>query len=135
MTDSTRIPQIIRDVGFDFSWDERKVWALSVPIESVPTIDLAWHLEVPFLWWDGGVYNLTPRAVIADPDRYREEYERTLSADTSYPIDLMMNKGQWLILDGLHRLMKATIEGLDHVQVRKHSRDVIPQILSAPEQC
>lgn len=31
----------------------------------------------------------------------------------------MMNKGRWTILDGLHRLLKAKILGLEKVNVRK----------------
>ncbi|MDP3794686.1 MAG: hypothetical protein Q8R13_02030 [bacterium] len=26
------LPDIIREVGFDFSWDEKKVWALDEPV-------------------------------------------------------------------------------------------------------
>ena len=29
------IPQIIKDVGFDFDWSEPKVWALEVPVEEI----------------------------------------------------------------------------------------------------
>ena len=38
MTDN--IPQIIKDVGFDFSWSEEKVWALDVPVEEMAIEEL-----------------------------------------------------------------------------------------------
>lgn len=122
------VPQIIRDVGFDFSWSEEKVWALDVPVEEMSISELEWHFDIPFLW-ENGVYNLTSREVIEKPDEHKTEYERTMSADLSYPIDIMENKGRWLILDGLHRLMKSSMLGMQTVQVRKISRDYIGDIV------
>ena len=121
------IPQIIKDVGFDFSWSEEKVWALEVPVEEMSIKELIWHFDIPFLWEDD-VYNLKPQDVIDNPENHKKEYERTMKADLIHPIDIMENKGRWLILDGLHRLMKASILKMDKVQVRKVSRDFIPKI-------
>ena len=122
-------PQIIKDVGFDFSWSEEKVWQLDLPVEEMPLKELEWHFEIPFLWEKSRVYNLTPQQVIDKPKEYQKEYERTIKSDLKYPIDIMKNKGRWLILDGLHRLMKASILGQEIVKVRKISRDNIPKIL------
>lgn len=122
------IPQIIKDVGFDFDWSSKKVWELDAPTEEMDINELTWHFAIPFMWHDGGVYNLTPQEIIDNPKKYPEEYERTMAADTAYPIDIMENKGRWLILDGLHRLMKLAIEGHKTVQVRKIPRSDIPLI-------
>ena len=91
--------------------------------------ELEWHFDIPFLWHEGGVYNLTPRKVIEEKEKYAEEYQRTLRADLSHPIDIMKNKGQWLILDGLHRLMKAALRGMKRVDVRKIPRSEVPKIV------
>lgn len=122
------IPQIIKDVGFDFDWSEEKVWALDVPVEEISIDELTWHFDIPFLW-ENGVYNLKPQDVIDNPDKHKKEYERTMKADLIHPIDIMMNKGKWLILDGLHRLMKASILNMKIVKVRKIPRERIPDIL------
>lgn len=122
------IPQIIKDVGFDFNWSEEKVWALDVPVEEIPINLLTWHFDVPFLW-ENGVYNLKPQDVIDNPDAHKEEYERMMKADLIHPIDVMENKGRLLILDGLHRLMKASVLEMGKVKVRKVSRELIPKIL------
>ena len=121
------IPQIIKDVGFDFDWSEEKVWALDVPLEEMDINELTWHFDIPFLW-ENGVYNLKPQNVIDDGNAHKEEYQRTMKADLVHPIDIMENKGRWLILDGLHRLMKASILNMKKVNVRKISRDLIPKI-------
>lgn len=122
------IPQIIKDVGFDFNWSEEKVWALNIPAEKMNIQELTWHFDIPFLW-ENGVYNLKPQEVIDYPEKHQKEYDRTMQADLIHPIDIMENKGRWLILDGLHRLMKASILNMKMVEVRKVSRDLIPQIL------
>jgi hypothetical protein len=122
------VPQIIKDVGFDFDWSEEKVWALDVPVEEMDIHELTWHFAIPFLW-ENGVYNLTSQEVIDNPDAHTKEYERTMKADLVHPIDIMQNKGRWLILDGLHRLMKADILGMNKVKVRKIPRERIPDIV------
>ena len=123
------IPQIIKDVGFDFSWDEKKVWALNIPVTQMDINKLTWHFDIPFHWHRDKVYNLKSREIIDNPDKYKEEYERTMKSDLSHPIDIMDNKGRWLILDGLHRLMKAYTQKKDKVQVRIIPRDKISEII------
>ncbi len=124
----TKIPQIIKDVGFDFNWSEKKVWALDISVEDLSINELSWHFSIPFLW-ENGVYNLKPEEVINCPELHKEEYDRVMRSDLIYPIDIMDNKGRWLILDGLHRLMKSEIKGLKTVKVRKIPREKIPDIL------
>ncbi len=121
-------PQIIKEVGFDFSWSEEKVWALDVPVEEMDISEIIWHFDIPFLW-ENGIYNLKPQEVLDNPEAHKEEYDRTMRTDLAYPIDIMENKGRWLILDGLHRLMKASILGMGKVNVRKISRERIPEII------
>ena len=124
------IPKIIQDVGFDFSWSEEKVWKLPLPTQEMDISELTWHFDIPFLWEGGGVYNLKPIDVINKPEEHKGEHERTMKADLIHPIDVMENKGRWLILDGLHRLMKASILGQKKVSVRIVPRDQISNILS-----
>lgn len=123
------IPKIIKDVGFDFSWDNKKVWALEIPVTQMPIQDLLWHFDIPFLRDKDGVYNLTPSEVLNSPDKYRSEYKRVVEADMKHPIDIMKNKNKWLILDGLHRLMKASMNGSKNVNVRIVSTEKIPEIM------
>lgn len=123
------LPDIVKEVGFDFSWDERKVWKLDVPTENMPIAELTWHFDLPFIWSKpDGFYDVKPSEVIEHPEQHPEEYERTMRADTEHPIDIMFWKKRWLILDGLHRLMKQAIEGAEIVQVRKIPKTAIPLI-------
>ena len=126
------LPDIIREVCFDFSWDEQKIWSLDVPVEEIPITELTWHFDIPFIWSKpDGYYDVKPQEVIDHPENQPEEFHRTIQADTNYPIDIMFWKGRWLILDGLHRLMKQSIEGKEKVEVRKISKSAIPLILKS----
>lgn len=121
------VPQAVKEVGFDFDWEPKKVWALKEPVTTMGTDELTWHFDIPFLWERG--FAVTPRAIMEDPLKHPQEYARTLSADTSHPIDIMENKGRWLILDGLHRLMKLHAQGERIVAVRKIPRSRISEIV------
>ena len=124
-----KLPKIIEEVGFNFSWDERKVWQLDIPVERVPIEELTWHFDVPFLWSKpDGFYDIYPRDVIALPEQYLGEYERTMVSDTDYPIDVMLWRGRLVILDGLHRLMKFAILQEDTVKIRRVPETAIPLI-------
>ncbi|MCL5680372.1 MAG: ParB N-terminal domain-containing protein [Candidatus Marsarchaeota archaeon] len=126
---SKRIPAIIKRVGFNFHWDERKVWKLKIKPEEMKISKLEWMFYVPF--WrlpDNTPYSLKPIDVIEKPKKYKKEYKRTMKANLKHPIDIMRNKGKWLLLDGLHRLAKAKILGYDSIYVRKIPRSEIAKI-------
>ena len=123
------LPEIIKKIGFDFDWDEKKVWKLKYPTEEIDIKKLTWHFDIPFHWCDSGIYNLSSKEIMDNPKKYKKEYQRTMKCDLNHPIDIMRNKGKWLILDGLHRLMKSKIIGLKKVKVRKIPRSEIPNIL------
>ena len=121
-------PKIIDEVGFDFHWEEEKVWALDVPVEEMDISELEWHFDIPFWWTEGGYYDFKPIWAISEPEMYPERVKRIMAADLSHPLDIMDWKGRWLLLDGLHRLAKAKVTGLKKVNVRKIPKEAIPLI-------
>ncbi len=127
---SKEYPQIIKDVGFDFNWDSKKVWLINEPIVDMDINELLWHFAIPF--WeaqDTDDYNLTPWEFIKDTQKHTDHNQKIKKANLAFPIDIMENKGRWLILDGLHRLMKAYQQGLHKVRVRKIPRSRISEII------
>ena len=125
-----KLPDIIKEVGFDFHWDSKKVWKLDIPVTEIDINELVWHFEIPF--WekdDSDDYNLTPKEVIEHKEGTKAHREKVEKADLSYPIDIMENKGKWLILDGLHRLVKTYELGHKKVSVRIIPREKVPEIL------
>lgn len=123
-----KLPKIIQGVGFDFHWSEEKVWALDLLVEEMDISELEWHFEIPFWNTPSGYYNLTPNQVLSDPEKYKEEFARTMRANLVHPLDIMFWKSRWLLLDGLHRLVKAKQLGLKSVKVRKIPESAIPEI-------
>ena len=122
------IPNSVLEYGFDFDWDEKDVWLLDYPTSKMKIDELEWHFNIPFWDYDKASYNLTPNQVIEDKDKYREQYERIMDSDISYPIDIMENKGRFVILDGLHRLTKCKILGHKEINVRIIPRKEIENI-------
>ena len=119
MEKGKKLPTIIEDVGFDFHWSEEKVWAIDVPAEDMDILELEWHFDVPFWNTPDGYYDLTPSQVLSEPEKYKIEFERTMKSDLKYPLDIMFWKNRWLLLDGLHRLVKAKQLWMKEVKVRK----------------
>lgn len=129
--DSDPRPQIIKDTGFDFAWDDKKVWELPIEAEEIPIDELLWHLEIP-VWETEGTddWNLTPAQVLQNPEKEPSHSKKIAEINLQYPIDIMWNKGRWTLLDGYHRLARAHQLEQKNVKVRKIPRDYIPQIIT-----
>ncbi|WP_338341727.1 hypothetical protein [Mycobacterium intracellulare] len=115
-----QVPDVLRGVIPDIHWDMGKLHELPGLVEvKVPVGELAWHLRLPF-WSHGGIpFRVCPQDVLDDPDRYREQWARTLACDLRFPLHARVNHvDRVVILDGIHRLLKATLLGQDSVQVR-----------------
>jgi hypothetical protein len=124
------LPSIIHEVGFDFNWSNEKVWKLDLPVEKVDINELIWHFDYPFIWpIPEGYKSATPNDVLKNPNKFKDEYQRMMKADISYPIDMMFWKNRWLIMDGLHRLMQQFVAKESVVRVRKVPSSAIPLIL------
>lgn len=126
---NVKIPQSVLEYGFDFDWDEKKVWVLDYPIQEIFIEILEWHFDIPFWNLNGKWYVLKPIDVINNPVKYKLEYDRIMNADINYPIDVMVNNGRLVILDGLHRLVKCKLLGMTKVKVRIIPRSEIVNIL------
>ncbi len=119
-------------VGLDFgNWEDEKLWALELPTEEMNIQDLLWHFDAPF-WPNNNSekWTVTPWDVINQKDGTELEQQKIDNTDLSYPIDILENHGKWLVLDGLHRLVKAYKQGQSNVKVRIVPRERLPEILS-----
>ncbi len=102
------IPPILRPYILDFHWDVDRLHALDLQATEFEVAELAHHLDLPFWAYDGRPFQVTPYEVAADPNRYYEQFARTIAADLRHPIDVVRRKdGRITILDGVHRLLKA----------------------------
>jgi hypothetical protein len=122
-------PAELRDVLCEFVWDSNELQRLPLPVDTATVDSLRWHLDLPYWRDDGRPFQVTPSQVKADPARYHEQYQRTMAADLGYPLDLLFRNGRWVILDGVHRLLKADLLGLSTIQVRRLPAAMLPLIL------
>ncbi|HEY1178384.1 MAG TPA: hypothetical protein VGF17_19690 [Phytomonospora sp.] len=112
------VPEALRGVLLDFHWERERLWALDLPVAEVAVEELVWHLELPF-WAVGETpFAVTPREVADDPERHAGQWERTLSADLAMPIHAVERDGRLVVLDGVHRLLKAVVEGRGTIAVK-----------------
>src|SRR5512135_587927 len=123
--------ELPKDIGFDFDWSNRKVWAVKgITPKKVHVSKLAWHLDVPF--WEHGKddYSVSARQVLENPKKYPQHAERIEKADLDYPIDVMKDaRGRLTILDSLHRYAKAVGNGDTHVMLRELPRRRVAEIV------
>jgi hypothetical protein len=126
-----RVPHALRAVLLDFRWELDRLLTLDLPVEEVAVRDLVWLLDLPFWREDGELFVLTPNQVRARPDVHVEQWARTLRADLDSPVHITERHGRWVIVDGVHRLLKATIVGRDTMPARRVPESVLPLIAAA----
>ena len=103
------------------SWEIERLWELAddLPIEEVPVSSLEHFL-------DEVVWFLTGPDACGDKPTARsvaEHSERIYSADLSYPI-ILSAVGE--VMDGMHRLAKAWMMGIETIKVRRFTVDPDP---------
>lgn len=117
-------PASLEGVILAFHWDLERLHALSLPEREVPTSTLDWHLSLPF--WAAGA------PVLGVPRRCGIRAECTsgaVGADLRYPLDAYVGaEGRLILLDGVHRLLKARVEGRSTLRVRVLEADAFDAI-------
>jgi hypothetical protein len=100
-------PESMRDVFPQTHWQLGKLWALDLRVEPVEVADLLWMFDLPLWQLNGERFKVTPNQVAATPMNFRPHYERVMDADLDFPIHLVAYRGRLVVLDGVHRLLKA----------------------------
>lgn len=113
-----QIPDVLRPWVLPVEWDREVLWSIGRPSRPVALADLRWHHPLP--WWRGGDgrwFQVSPAAYMADPARFPEHRERIASLDPGHPLRAVRRRGRVQILDGIHRLVRAEIDGRSHLEV------------------
>ncbi len=113
------MPPSLRQALTDAPWEMDLLRQLKLPVELVPIAELRWLLDLP-VWRDGKErFRLSPAQVRGNPQRYSEQWSRTLAADLLDPIHLVLHRGRWSLLDGFHRLLRADTLGHETIPAMK----------------
>jgi hypothetical protein len=71
---------------------------------------------------------VSPGEVADRPDRFPDQYARTLATDLTFPVHLLQRPQRVTILDGVHRLLKAQPEGRDRIVAKVLPYDRLDEI-------
>lgn len=116
------LPEIL-DTGFKI--DEPKLRKENIPIEEIAISELENNMDIPYREQEGtDDWNLTPRMCLENFEKEVWHAQKVVEADLEYPIEIYFHKGQWIILDGVHRFTKAMREGHKTIKVRKVSEEI-----------
>ncbi|HEU4353952.1 MAG TPA: hypothetical protein VFT27_00025 [Actinomycetota bacterium] len=126
------IPDTLRGVLLDFPWELERLLALDLPIERVRVQDFVWLLDLPFWRERGEWFVLTPNQVRERPDEHTEQWSRVLRAELEAPVHITERHGRPVIIDGIHRLLKADIAGVNTLPARRVPNSMLPLIAAAP---
>jgi hypothetical protein len=110
------VPAALHALVLDFEWSRERLWALDLPVRATAIEELRWLLALP--WWshEGVHFAISPDQVRADPGRYAVQYARTMAVDLTLPLHLLVRHDRVVtMLDGVHRLLKADLAGMQLV--------------------
>lgn len=104
-------------------WNQEWLHALELPVREMAISDLSWLFDVPLWAVDEKPFQVTPNQVRTHPRKFAAQYKRTIASDLVWPIHVMRFRGRWIVLDGVHRLLKADLSGKQSVRVMVLSPD------------
>lgn len=108
-----------------FKTDEPKLWKTDILIEEIPISELENNLDILYLEQEGTHdWNLSPRMLIENFDNEPFHAKKVNEVNLKYPIDVYFHKGEWIILDGIHRFAKAVRLGHETVKARRVSEEI-----------
>lgn len=112
-------PQVLTDVGLIMFVNTVKLRELPLQIVIIPIEQLIWHFDMP-VWEKDGTddWNLTPWEVIKKKEGSAIHQRRVQEADASYPIIAAEYKSRLVVLDGVHRLVKAYENGQKTIRAK-----------------
>jgi len=116
----SKLPDTLKqeDYFFPFKWNEKDIWKIDAPVTEIELSEIDWLLNVD--WFGTDEHPLTPNEVMDNPELDGEHYQRIENADLSYPIDLGLNArvNKLVPFDGLHRMCKAKMLGMEKIKCR-----------------
>ena len=128
-----RIPPELADHILPFNWDVRLVWRQEAEVTLRLLAEFEYLLDLP-LWSSrpnmGMLFDIAPRTVMTFPERVPHQTQRIHEARIEFPIDLIRYQGREWVLDGVHRIARLSLMGVDTMKVRVHEETALPRIIT-----
>ena len=109
------MPAELKYVLMPFVWRLELLRGLDLERIEIDVSSYAWMLDLPLWQYEGEWFAVTPRQVRDDRGRFHEQWARTQRADLRWPVHVTRRDGRLVIIDGVHRLLRATHEGVDRL--------------------
>jgi hypothetical protein len=128
LTDLDERPEELRGVLLPFAWELERLLALDLVEHELTVSEFEWMLELP-LWREHvRPFVVTPNQVRAEPDAHSEQRDRTLGVELCAPVHVTEREGRLVIIDGIHRLLRASMERIPRLPARLLPVERWPQI-------
>jgi hypothetical protein len=127
------MPQTFSDDKFIYSVDMMLAYLnyYKPPPSTMTVAELSPNLEC-CCWGDPAIgTKWSASNVMADPDQYQSDYKRIVEADLSFPIIVYDRH----IVDGVHRLSKAHLDGRETIQVYQFDDVLMAKFIIADKGC
>lgn len=92
--------------------------------------EVDWLLSYPIWYADE---HSVPYDIMNAPELSPLHWKRIQEADLQFPLHVLKWKGRLLVLDGVHRMARAKLEGLQKIKVKILTKDHVPLILPDEE--
>lgn len=131
---SALMPDSVRKVLLPWERSREQLWALTLATSRVPLENLTHLLDVP-MWRgeDGRPFTTRPSDVLAVPKRYPCQFGRVIEADLTFPVHITRWMGNWIVLDGVHRVAKAVLLGWQEIDAHKVQGALHPAFALTPQ--
>jgi hypothetical protein len=98
-------------------------------VEEIPISEIAYNMDIPYLEQEGtNDWNLSPRMVLENFKKEIFHANKVNTADLQYPIELYLHQDKRIILDGVHRFIKAVQLGNTHIKARRVPSELIQHV-------
>jgi hypothetical protein len=113
------IPDSLLPAMLDCWWDEARLFQLvsELQVEDTWTYQLEWALDVRLWPSEAGPFTVTPREVMTSPQLHPEHWRTTLGVELGHPVVLAQKGSHWVVLDGYHRILKATVQRTPSIRI------------------
>lgn len=117
------------EIDIPYKFKDTLLYDIDLPVEDVLIDSLVNNMDICYLERERtDDWNLSPRELIANFATEKTHARRVEAVDLSFPICIYFYKDRWIILDGVHRYVKAVMADTKTINVKKIPEDTISKL-------
>lgn len=129
------LPVVIRDFYPGYFWSQRKLHQYTDNLKKLKFEEVEWILDYPILCSNPprAIYDLNPNDLLLLHDENQDHRSRIHNADLSFPIHVLFKDERFVILDGVHRVLKLKLANATFIHAYVLNEDDLYQIRATKE--